>query len=89
MSYNYELQRHEIFSEDGIKTLVKMRDKAKELIKVAGAARADKIMSATMGDSWTMLAALDYMVETGDLYRVTAERTTMGQHQIFTELPKL
>jgi len=86
MSYSYERQKADLFTERGVEMLTRMRDKARELLKAAGAVRADKIMDAAGGgSSWTMQAALDYMVEKGDLQRVTAAGQTRAQHQVFVD----
>ena len=84
MSYSYREEKPNLFTEQGVEMLTRMRDKAMELLQVAGAVRADKIIEAAGGgSSWTMLAALDYMVEKGDLRRVTTDGQTWGQHQVF------
>ena len=86
MSYCYEIEKKALFTERGIEMLTRMRGKARELLAQAGAVRADKIIAAAGGgDSWTMLAALDYMVEKGDLRRVTSPSHTWGQHQVFVD----
>lgn len=86
MNYCYEKEKPSLFTEQGVDTLMRMRDKARALLKEAGAVRADKIMDAAgpVG-SWTMMAALDYMVEKGELRRVSAKGDTWGQHQVFTD----
>lgn len=83
MSYVYREERLKLFTEDGVATYIAMRDHAFALTKAAGAARAQEIMSAASGDSWTMLAALDYMVERGELIEVDYGQCP-GQHRIFT-----
>jgi hypothetical protein len=83
MSYCYEKEKPALFTEDGVTTLMAMRDKARELLKVSGAVRADKIIAAGSGDSWTMLAALDYLVEKGELQRVATQKATWAQLEIF------
>ncbi len=83
--YSYETEKPALFTERGVETLTKMRDRAKALLAEAGAVRADKIMEVATGSSWTMMAALDYMVEKGDLRRVTAKSDTWGQHQVFVD----
>lgn len=83
MCYCYETEKHALFTESGVDMLMKMRDHARGLLRAAGAARADKIMEAATGSTWTMLAAIDYMVEKGELRRVTAPGQTWGQHQVF------
>lgn len=84
MSYSYEKERPELFTEFGVKTLTVIRDNAKRLLKVAGAFTAEKAFEGATGSSWTMLAALDYLVEQGEIIRVTAPGETWGQHQVFT-----
>lgn len=83
--YSYETEKPALFTERGVEMLTKMRDRAKALLAEAGAVRADKIMAVATGSSWTMMAALDYMVEKGDLRRVTAQGETWGQHQVFVD----
>jgi hypothetical protein len=84
VSYCYETERANLFTEDGVQTLTAIRDKARELLRKAGAFSAGRAMDDATGDSWTMLAALDYLVEKGEIVRVTAKDSTWGQHQIFT-----
>lgn len=77
--YNYEEQKKELFTEDGLRILISMRDAAKRHLAESGAFRADKVF--TTGDSWTMLAALDFMVEEGEIREV--KRDCMAQHRVF------
>jgi hypothetical protein len=81
MGYNYEKLRPQLFTESGMEILIGIRDEAKRLLNEAGAVRADKAMRTVSGDSWTMCAALDYLVEKGELRRVTTD--TMSQYQVF------
>jgi hypothetical protein len=83
MSYSYEKEKANLFTESGAATLLAVRDEAQRLIATAGACTAEKAMQKASGSSWTMLAALDYMVERGELRRVTAQGETWGQHQVF------
>ena len=84
MSYCYEKERANLFTEDGVQTLTAIRDKARELLRKAGAFSAGHAMENATGSSWTMLAALDYLVEKGEIVRVTDKDSTCGQYQIFT-----
>lgn len=84
MGYRYEDQKSCLFTESGTATLLSIRDEAKRLIQIAGACTAARAVSKATGDGWTMLAALDYMVERGELRRVTPEGTTCAQDQVFT-----
>ena len=84
MAYDYKTQRVELFTEDGVKTLTAVRDKAFELCRLAGAFQAEKAMMGVGGGStWTMLAVLDYLVENKELVEVTAPDSCWAQHRIF------
>jgi len=79
--YNYQKERPKLFTENGLKLLIQVRDNALDLLNEAGAFRADKVWKNCSGDSWMLLAALDYLVEKGEIVRVSHD--TIGQHQIF------
>lgn len=83
MSYDYQTERPGLFTESGCKMLIQIRDNAKRLIGVAGAVRMDKVMLGVFGDSWTMLACVDYLVETGELRELTPPGSRAGQHRVF------
>lgn len=83
MSYNYETQRAELFTEDGVETLTAIRDTARQLLNTAGAFKASHAFRDADGDYRTMLAALDYLVEKGEIVRVTDREETWGQEQVF------
>ena len=68
--YNYTTQRSAVFTEEGIKTLFKVRDKAKELLDVAGSFREQEATAGLSGDSWDILACVDYLVEQGEIRRI-------------------
>ena len=84
MSYAYEAEKKALFTESGVKTLLVARDTAKKLIASAGAFTAEKVMKELSGSTWTMMAALDYMVESGEIRRVTPKGSVWGQHEVFT-----
>jgi hypothetical protein len=84
MSYNYQTQKPNIFTEDGVKMLTKIRDEAKRLIKISSVVQSDKLIKATSGDTWTMMACMDYLIECGDLLEIPNTLSKAGQHRIFT-----
>lgn len=88
MSYSYQREKPRLFTEDGMAMVLAIRDAATALLKVAGAVRAEKLLIGN-GDSWMMMAAMDYLVERGELVRVTEKGTTAGQHEVFIAGSKL
>lgn len=86
MSYDYQTERPRLFTEDGQVMFLAIRDAAFALIREAGAARAQEILSRskTGGSSWQQLACLDRLVELKEIIPVTLPGSVWGQHQIFT-----
>lgn len=87
MGYNYQEHRALVFSEEGQRMFLSIRDKANRLLKDAGAARMQEIISGQCGDSWAMLACVDRLVELGELRELTALTPgyTPGQYRVFVK----
>lgn len=83
MPYDYLTERPKVFTEDGQVTFLKIRDNAKRLIAEGGAARCQELMAGVGGDSWTMLACVDRLVELGELHEITKDQRVAGQHRVF------
>ena len=64
-NYNYEKIRPELFTEEGVDLLVRMRDHSSKLLFQAGAYTFEKVTRTITGDTWLMIAALDYMANRG------------------------
>lgn len=88
MSYNYQTQRANLFTEEGQRMFLKFRDNTNKLLGSAGAVRMDKMMAGLTGDSWDMLACGDRMVELGELVEISPSNS-VGQYRIFTRYPVL
>lgn len=85
MSYDYAEERPGLFTEVGIATYIAIRDNAVYLLKTAGAFKAEKAFENATGSSWLMLAALDYMVEKGEIREVSQPGEVWGQHRVFVD----
>jgi len=83
MTYSYQDERAAIFTEDGQVMFLSIRDKGKELMKIAGAFRLQEAISGQSGSSWTMLACIDRLAELGEIREVTAAGGVAGQHRVF------
>jgi len=82
MSYSYETQRARIFTEDGQRLFLAIRDKTKHLLKQAGASRMQEMISGNSGDSWDMIACVDRLVELGEIVELQYGKCA-GQHRVF------
>lgn len=65
MSYSYETEKPNVFSEDGQEMFLRIRDWLKKSLAETGAARVGEIVrhAGGSGSSFTMLACIDRLVE--------------------------
>jgi hypothetical protein len=83
MAYDYQTEREKLFTDDGQRMFLKVRDTANRLLASAGAVRMDKLVAEMTGDSWTMLACADRMLELSEMVEVSPPDSA-GQYRIFT-----
>ena len=82
MTYQYADLRPDLFAEQGVEALTHIRRNVENALRRSGAVRAQEAMSGVVGDSWLALAALDYMVEKGEIREVTGPAVA-AQHRVF------
>jgi hypothetical protein len=82
MAYSYQEQRSRLFTDDGQRMFLRIRDEAQRLLKLSGAVTCEKLMVGS-GDSWVMLACIDRLVELGELRRVTTVGSCATQREVF------
>ena len=82
--YQYENEKAAIFTEDGQNMFLKIRDNVNSIIPKSGAIRLGEAIKATSGNSWTMLACIDRMVELGELKEIKYGDCA-GQNRIFVQ----
>lgn len=81
--YEFEKERAKVFTDDGLKMFTAIRDKTRELIGLAGAAKLGRMINGCGGgDTFTMQACIDLMVERQEIREVTG-RGVAGQDRIF------
>ncbi len=84
MSYDYQAQKPQVLTDDGQRQFLRVRDFAQRALKMAGAVRCQELIGAAgSGDSWTMLACVDRLVELGELRELTPPNSCVGQHRVF------
>lgn len=83
--YDYQTELPRIFTEDGVKKLIEIRDAVNKLLKLTGAFRYDYLHIS--GDSWFTLACVDYLVETKELVRLQGTENYWTQYQVYTAIP--
>ena len=65
--YKYEEEKPKLFTDEGQRMFLKIRDKTHELLNQSGAVA---MIKATGGDSWMMLACVDRLVELGEIKEI-------------------
>ena len=80
MSYNYQVEKANIFTEDGQVMFIKIRDNIQSMLRTSGAFTMGKAMKGT-GSSWTMLACVDRLVELDELKEINTDGR--GQERVF------
>ena len=86
MAYNYEEQRKELFTDEGQRRFLRMRDKVLNMLKTSGACRPEALMLCSgMGDDWQCLACFDRMLELGEVREITYDINCVSQHRIFVK----
>jgi hypothetical protein len=79
MAYDYEAIRNELFTEEGVEVLMRVRDHSNKLLFSAGAYTFEKVTRIITGDTWLMMAALDYMVERREIKQVYDPANTLNR----------
>jgi len=79
--YNYEEQKPYIFTDEGQRKFLSIRDRVNRLLKEAGAVRMQEAIRSETGSSWEMLACVDRLVELGEIKELTVD--VAGQYRIF------
>jgi hypothetical protein len=84
--YDYATQRPFVFTEEGQRTFLKVRDEAQRLCQLAGAVSCSHLMDAaagSTGDSWDRLACIDRLVEIKELRRLTPVGSCSTSNEVF------
>jgi hypothetical protein len=88
MNYNYETQKPELFTKDGLRLVVNALANAIRIIQENGVATRLKIATLDgvgAADGWTLIAVCDYLVEIGYLKHVGRN----GNDDIFVGGPQM
>jgi hypothetical protein len=81
--YSYEEIKPRLFDDNGQRIFLRIRDNVHNLLKASGAIRMQEAISGVGGgDSWTMLACVDRLVELREIREIT-QKCVAGQHRIF------
>jgi len=80
--YIYENEKPKIFTEEGQRDFLKVRDRAHKLLTEAGAFEMFAVLKDVGGDSWLQMAYVDRLVELGEIREITGDDIA-GQNRVF------
>ena len=83
--YDYETEKPKLFTDDGQRKFLKIRDNVNRFLSEAGAFSMGKAMVGIGGDSWLMMACVDRLVELCEIREVGRGANCPGQHRIFVK----
>lgn len=92
MGYDYYGEsRDKLFTDEGQRVFLQVRDKAKHLLKIAGAFREEEVLTgiANVDSSWQLLACVDRMIELGEILECKNPRSSAEQHRVFVNGERL
>lgn len=81
--YRYEDLKPKLYTEEGFDVYAKIRDRAKQLLRDAGAFTMGHVIQGCTGDTWLMLACVDHMAAKGELREVTIGLAVAAQDRVF------
>ena len=82
MTDRFFTEDNPVFCDDGARTLLQVRDNIQKLLTASGAFKAGHAIAGVTGDSSTMFAALDYLVNIGEIKRIGTDKSA-GQDEIY------
>jgi len=86
MPYVYEELKPRVFTETGSVMFTHIRDRIRRLLRETGAIAMGAAIGDCTGDSWTMLACVDRLVELDELREVG--QAARGQDRVFVPGPE-
>lgn len=80
--YKYEELKPKLFTDEGQRVFLGVRDRVKTLLKQSGAMTMAAAISGGTCDSWLLLACVDRLVELREI-REISQNCAAGQDRVF------
>lgn len=82
MTYAYETEKVALFTEKGQRQFLRVRDHVHAILAKGGAITMGRAVACESGDSWTIMACVDRLVELGEIREIPQDRCA-GQDRVF------
>lgn len=83
--YNYETEKPRLFTDEGQRKFLQIRDRVHELLKFAGAFTMGNAIMETTGSNWEAVACVDRLKELGEIVEINYCAAPIGQLRIFAK----
>jgi hypothetical protein len=84
--YDYQTEKQKVFTDEGQRLFLAVRDQVKALVRKSGAVRMAEAMALPRGvgcsDTWMLMACVERMAELGELCEVPTGNVP-SQHRVF------
>lgn len=81
--YKYPNERYRVFTDEGDEMIPEIEKEARRLFEIAGCATIEKLIAPCLGNSFTMLAVVDFLEER-HFIRCIYQEGISRQRQIYT-----
>lgn len=79
--YSYETEKQWVFTDEGQRQFLRVRDHVAKCLKLAGVVRMQEATAPISGDNWSQMACVDRLVELGELVEIQTDGAS--QHRVF------
>ena len=86
MGYQYDEMKGDLFTDEGQRYFLKIRDEVSRLLKTSGAFLMGNVIN---GDDWLTMSCVDRMVELGEIAEIPQLEPMFGQDRVFVSKTKL
>ena len=83
MAYDYDKMKKDLFTDDGQRKFLEIRDNVHKLLEISGAFMMNNAFKDITGDSFLMLACVDRLVELDEIKEVLRDCAT--QYQVYVK----
>ena len=83
--YRYTKERERLFTDEGQREFLVIRDRVQRLLQQAGVCTMGKVIDGSTGDTWFMLACVERLVELGEIVEVTQGQDLWIQDRVYRE----
>ena len=83
MTYNYDTEKQNLYTDEGQRLFLKIRDRTNKLLASSGAVMCQKIIEGCTGDARAMLACIDRLVELGEIREIHRSIETAAKNRVF------